>query len=235
MLVDRRRRPRQPAAALSRRRRRRHAGRGRRRPRRPVQPAAAGAVRRRGSQGRPKAAAAAERLRRLNPHVERRSPHDAAARRRPTPRALVAGYDLVADGSDNLATRLAVHDACRDLRPTAGERRRSRGSTASSPPTRPISARRIPACAACSTTRLGGDALPSCAQGGVLGPVAGVLGTLQAVEVVKELAGHRPLPLRHAPALRCRGGAPRADPDRRRADCAGCAAVRPVTRTARQK
>ena len=33
------------------------------------------------------------------------------------------------------------------------------------------------------------DALPSCAQGGVLGAVAGVLGTLQAVEVVKELAG----------------------------------------------
>ena len=33
------------------------------------------------------------------------------------------------------------------------------------------------------------DALPSCAQGGVLGPVAGVVGTLQAVEVVKELAG----------------------------------------------
>ena len=33
------------------------------------------------------------------------------------------------------------------------------------------------------------DALPSCAQGGVLGPVAGVIGTLQAVEVVKELTG----------------------------------------------
>ena len=33
------------------------------------------------------------------------------------------------------------------------------------------------------------DALPSCAQGGVLGPVAGVMGTLQAVEVVKELTG----------------------------------------------
>ena len=35
----------------------------------------------------------------------------------------------------------------------------------------------------------GEDALPSCAQGGVLGAVAGVLGTLQAVEVIKELAG----------------------------------------------
>jgi adenylyltransferase/sulfurtransferase len=32
-------------------------------------------------------------------------------------------------------------------------------------------------------------ALPSCAQGGVLGPAAGVVGCLQAVEVVKELLG----------------------------------------------
>ena len=51
------------------------------------------------------------------------------------------------------------------------------------------------------------DALPSCAQGGVLGPVAGVVGTLQAVEVVKELAGDRRVAFRHAPALRRRGRA----------------------------
>jgi adenylyltransferase/sulfurtransferase len=38
-----------------------------------------------------------------------------------------------------------------------------------------------------------GDALPSCAEGGVLGPVAGVVGCLQAVEVLKELLGP-PLP-----------------------------------------
>ena len=68
-------------------------------------------------------------------------------------RALVEGYDLVADGSDNLATRLARPRRLPRARPAAGERRRCRDWMDSSPPTRPIWAARIPACAACSTQR----------------------------------------------------------------------------------
>ena len=135
--------------------------------------------------GAAKADAAAAALHRLNPLVEvvvhpiRLEPHNA--------RELVAGYDLVADGSDNLPTRLAVHDACRALgRPLVsasvqgldGQLTTYKSHLGSPHP-----------CLRCLLDgETGEDALPSCAQGGVLGAVAGVLGTMQAVEVVKELA-----------------------------------------------
>jgi molybdopterin-synthase adenylyltransferase len=138
------------------------------------------------AQGRPKAAAAAEALRRLNPLVQVLVHHQRLDRA--NAQDLVAGYDLVADGSDNLATRLAVHDACRALGRTLvsasvqgldGQLSTYKGHLGSPHP-----------CLRCLLdVDTGEDALPSCAQGGVLGPVAGVLGTLQAVEVVKELAG----------------------------------------------
>jgi adenylyltransferase/sulfurtransferase len=139
-----------------------------------------------GVEGRRKAEAAAEALRRLNPLVElevhalRLDAGNAAG--------LVAAYDLVADGSDNLATRVAVHDACRSLGRTLvsaavqgldGQLTTYKAHLGSPHP-----------CLRCLVDPdTGEDALPSCAQAGVLGPVAGVLGTLQAVEVVKELAG----------------------------------------------
>ena len=60
--------------------------------------------------GRPKVESARDRLRALNPHVR----VDAAAERltRANARALVAGHDLVVDGSDNFPARYAVNDAC---------------------------------------------------------------------------------------------------------------------------
>jgi molybdopterin/thiamine biosynthesis adenylyltransferase len=136
--------------------------------------------------GAAKAEAAALALRRLNPLVE--VAVHAVRLDSANARALVAGYDLVADGSDNLATRLVVHDACRALGRTLvsaavqgldGQLSTYKAHLGSPHP-----------CLRCLLD--GGtadDALPSCAQGGVLGAVAGVLGTLQAVEVVKELAG----------------------------------------------
>ena len=138
------------------------------------------------AEGQPKAAAAAAALRRLNPlvgvevHALRLDRGNAAD--------LVAGYDLVADGSDNLDTRLAVHDACMRQGRTLvsasvlgldGQLSTFKGHLGGPHP-----------CLRCLLdTGPDVDALPSCAQGGILGPVAGVMGALQAVEVVKELAG----------------------------------------------
>lgn len=138
------------------------------------------------AQGRPKVQAAAERLEGVQPdlrivrHEVRLDAGNAAS--------LVQGYDLVADGSDNLATRLAVHDAALALRiPLVsasvqgldGQLTTYKAYLGSPHP-----------CLRCLVdTETGADALPSCAQGGILGPVAGVLGTLQAVEVIKEVAG----------------------------------------------
>jgi molybdopterin-synthase adenylyltransferase len=138
------------------------------------------------SEGRSKAASAAARLRELNPLVDV-TVHDLRLDAN-NARKLVAGYDVVADGSDNLDTRLTVHDACRDLgRPLVsasvqgldGQLTTYKSYLGSPHP-----------CLRCLIEDgVTDDALPSCAQGGVLGPVAGVVGTLQAVEVVKELAG----------------------------------------------
>lgn len=101
---------------------------------------------------------------------------------------LVAGYDLVADGSDSFATRALVHDACRRagkvLVSAAVQGVEGQLTTFKSHlgPPHP--------CFHCLFPKQPDEGiLPSCAAGGVLGPVAGVLGTLQAVEVIKELLG----------------------------------------------
>lgn len=101
---------------------------------------------------------------------------------------LVANYDLVADGSDSMATRLAVHDACMALGRTLvsgavqgveGQLTTFRAHTGPPHP-----------CLRCLWPEPpDAGALPTCAQGGVMGPAAGVVGCLQAVEVVKELLG----------------------------------------------
>lgn len=138
------------------------------------------------SQGQPKAAVAAAQLQRLNPLVEV-VPHDVRLDAG-NARTLIEDYELVADGSDNLPTRLAVHDACRALRrPLVSASVQGLDGQLTTyksylGPPHP-----------CMRCVFGGDlrddALPSCAQGGVLGPVAGAVGTLQAAEVVKELLG----------------------------------------------
>jgi molybdopterin-synthase adenylyltransferase len=138
------------------------------------------------SVGRAKVTSFAERLHSLNPgvtvreHALRLAAENAAD--------LVAGYDLVADGSDNFATRALVQDACLRLGKTlvsasvqGVEGQLSTFKAHLGPPhpcLRCLFAEPPPA-----------DALPSCAQGGVLGPAAGVMGCMQAVEVVKEILG----------------------------------------------
>lgn len=140
-------------------------------------------------QGRLKAEAAAHRLVRLNPHVsvtvhaERLGPDNA--------RSLTEGYDLVADGSDNLRTRLLVHDTCLALRrPLVSAS--VQGLDGQLTTFKAFLGDPHPCMRCLFDPDLASDALPSCAQGGVLGPAAGVVGTLQAVEVVKELVGIGP-------------------------------------------
>jgi molybdopterin/thiamine biosynthesis adenylyltransferase len=166
--------------------------------------------------GVPKAESAAAKLRFLNPDVlvesyRVRFDADSAA-------GLVAGHDLVVDCSDSFATRYAVNAACcaagialveggvlgtsglvMAIRP--GESACYRCAFESAPP--PGSA-------------------PSCAEAGVLGPAAGVIGSLQAMEALKLLTGFRP------PLLDAFVQVDLADPEllrvtvRRRADCPDC-------------
>ncbi len=102
--------------------------------------------------------------------------------------AMIAGYDLVADGSDNFATRYLLTDLCcrlekplvaAALSPFEGQISTFRPYLGEGHPCYRCLFREPPP----------PDLVPRCETAGILGAVAGVLGTLQAVEVLKELLG----------------------------------------------
>ncbi|GIX12523.1 MAG: hypothetical protein KatS3mg118_0482 [Paracoccaceae bacterium] len=99
---------------------------------------------------------------------------------------LVAGRDLVLDGSDSFDSRLAVNAACVAARVPllAGAIGRWEGQLS-------LYAPHLGApCFACVfPERPARDLVPACAEAGVLGALAGVIGTMMAVEAVKHLAG----------------------------------------------
>jgi adenylyltransferase/sulfurtransferase len=133
--------------------------------------------------GRSKADSAADRIRRTNPEVLVRAHRERLTAGNAVD--LVSGYHLVVDASDNFVTRYLVSDACTVLgRPEvwgailgfdgqAGVFWSTHGPTyrdlhpVPPPP----------------------GTVPSCAEGGVLGPLCGVIGSVMAMEVVKVVTG----------------------------------------------
>ena len=133
--------------------------------------------------GRLKVEAAAARLRDLNPHLEVVPVAERFAVGNAL--ALVRGFDLVADGTDNFPTRYLVNDACVLAgRPNVfASVQRFEGQLTV------FDAGRGP-CYRCLFPEPPGEGLvPSCADAGVLGVVPGLLGTLQASEALKLLLG----------------------------------------------
>jgi molybdopterin/thiamine biosynthesis adenylyltransferase/rhodanese-related sulfurtransferase len=171
-------------------------------------------------EGRPKAEVAAERLRALNPDCEviPVAEHLRAA----NAREILAGADVVLDGSDNFATRYLVNDACVLLgKPNAhGSILRFEGQMSW------FDARTGP-CYRCLHPEPPPPGLvPSCAEAGVLGALPGVVGTVQATETLKYLLGAGDLLsgrllLYDALALSFREVRLRKDPD-----CPACGAGR---------
>ena len=101
---------------------------------------------------------------------------------------LVAGYDIVCDGTDNFATRFLVADACVLGRRTlvSAAVLRFDGQLSVFKP----HAHAGGPCYRCLYPEPPPDGLvPSCSEAGVLGAVTGVMGTLQATEVLKEILG----------------------------------------------
>jgi adenylyltransferase/sulfurtransferase len=99
--------------------------------------------------------------------------------------ALIANYDVIADGSDNFATRFLVNDACYFAKKTlvSAAVLRFDGQLATFKPHqlgKPCYRCLYPAAPPAGQA-------PTCAEAGVLGAVAGVMGTLQATEVLKEI------------------------------------------------
>ena len=161
------------------------------------------------------------RLRELNPSIDVRT----RALRVDADNAgdLVAGHDVVVDGSDNFAARYAVNDACvRAGRPLVyGAVEGFSGQVAVFAPH--LAGGRGSGCYRCLFPAPGQG--PSCAEAGVLGAVPGVIGLLQATETIKLLLDlGQPLMgrLLRYDALGTRTAESRlkADPD-----CAVCAAM----------
>lgn len=136
--------------------------------------------------GTPKVDSAARRLQAINPDIViDRHPHRLT---RDNVEGLLARYDLVADGTDNFATRFLLNDAChfagRPLVSAAMLRFDGQLSTFKSHLGDPHPCYR---CLFPEPPPAG--TIPSCAEGGVFGALAGTMGSLQSVEVLKELLG----------------------------------------------
>jgi molybdopterin-synthase adenylyltransferase len=143
-----------------------------------------------GDVGAPKVASAAAAIGRLNPHVAvethamRLAPENALD--------LVAAYDLVADGSDNFSTRYLVSDACflagKPLVTAAVGtfdgtlttiRAHERGADGKPNPTYRCLFPQAPP----------PGTVPACEEAGILGALTGVVGSMMALEAIREIVG----------------------------------------------
>ncbi len=133
---------------------------------------------------------AAEAISRLNPHVKVQ-PHP---ERLTAENALdvISSYDIVADGSDNFATRYLTNDACYFARrplvfaalgPFDGYLTTFRAFE------RGEDGRPFPSYRCIFPEAPPPGTVANCSEVGILGAIAGVMGTLQATEVLKELIG----------------------------------------------
>lgn len=135
--------------------------------------------------GRPKVEAGADTLKALNPGV--RVQAHAVRLTAANVMELISGYDVIADGSDNFATRFLLNDACFFARKPLvsaavtefeGQLATYKGHEPGLPCYRCLFPQAPPP-----------GTVPNCSETGVLGAAAGVMGALQGLEVLKEVVG----------------------------------------------
>lgn len=138
--------------------------------------------------GKPKTAIAAARLRAMNPHVTisehaLRLDGDNAG-------PLIEGYDVVVDACDNFATRFIVNDMCfaREKTLVSGAVGRFDGQIATFKPWLQ-DANGTPLPCYRSLVPQAPDSEEDCASTGIIGALTGIIGSLQALEVIKEISG----------------------------------------------
>ncbi len=132
---------------------------------------------------RPKVDSAAEKMRAINPDIEVNSYK--LYLNASNIKEIISDYDFVLDGTDNFATKFLVNDACvmAGIPFSHGGILRFDGQTMTVLPGRS-------ACYRCSFRQPPPpEAVPSCSQAGVLGAIAGMLGTIQAAEALKFITG----------------------------------------------
>lgn len=133
--------------------------------------------------GTPKVASARDKLQRLNPGIQLDC-HETFAHAGNI-RKIVRDYDFVIDGTDNFAAKFLINDACvLEKKPYSHGgilRFQGQGMTV------------LPGESACYRCVFQApppaNSVPTCSQAGVLGAIAGMLGTIQAAEALKYLCG----------------------------------------------
>lgn len=143
--------------------------------------------------GRPKTDSAKQAIKALNPDVkvecysDRLTADNAAA--------IIADYDIIADGCDNFDTRLLVSDMCVTLKKTLVSAALGpfEGQLAVFKPFETDTDGEALPCYRCFLPEAPpADSQRSCADVGILGALAGVMGSLQALEVLREITDFGP-------------------------------------------
>jgi adenylyltransferase/sulfurtransferase len=140
--------------------------------------------------GRLKVESARDAVARLNPHVKMEL--HAQRLNADTARALVRQYDLVADGSDNFETRYAVSDACfyeKRALVTAAVGAFDGSLTTLRPFETGKDGKPNPTYRCLFPEPPPAGTVPACAEAGVLGALTGVIGSMMALEVLREITG----------------------------------------------
>ncbi|MEM9357613.1 MAG: HesA/MoeB/ThiF family protein [Pseudomonadota bacterium] len=138
----------------------------------------------------PKVASAQRTVARLNPHVTVRCHNERITAANAMD--MLADYDFVVDGSDNFETRYLVSDACYLAKKTlvfAALGPFDGYLTTFKPHEKNDKGQPYPTYRCVFPEAPSGDAVFNCSEVGILGAVAGVMGTLQATEVLKEIIG----------------------------------------------
>jgi adenylyltransferase/sulfurtransferase len=140
--------------------------------------------------GRLKTESAAAAIQRVNPHV---AVEPIAVRLEASnARAIVQRYDVVLDGSDNFVTRYALSDACfHERRPLVSAALGEFDGTVTTlrPYEKGADGRPNPTYRCLFPDPPEPGTIPTCAEAGVLGALGGVLGSLMALEAIREIVG----------------------------------------------
>jgi molybdopterin/thiamine biosynthesis adenylyltransferase len=140
--------------------------------------------------GRPKLDSARDAITRLNPHVNIVAhPLRLSAA---NVRDLIRDYDVIADGSDNFDTRYAVSDACfHERKPlvTAAVGVFDGSLTTLRPFEKAADGRPNPTYRCLFPEAPPEGTVPTCSEAGILGALTGVMGTMMAIEVIRQIVG----------------------------------------------
>ena len=133
--------------------------------------------------GTTKVQSAAGKMRAINPDIDVKTYHEFVSSS--NIRQIINGYDFVIDGTDNFAAKILINDACvfENIPFSHGGVLQFDGQTMTV----------LPGKTTCYRCVFGGpppkNLVTACSRAGILGAVAGILGTIQAAEVLKFIIG----------------------------------------------